>query len=162
MAKRFQSFLRECRDCVFQCGSVSMCLRHHYHFASYHHIISHNITSYIILRQWHKNGIQSRFSENILSKLYEVSFELQLRQPAHKKGSLYAKNGYLYFYEPQIFFLYETWKEGKVFFRRRLKNGMYVSFMHRKEINYNNLHIRSKVTHIKYYSFVTIKAQCPF
>jgi hypothetical protein len=34
---------------------------------------------------------------------------------------------------------------------------MYVSFMHRKEINYNNLHIRSKVTHIKCYIFVTIK-----
>jgi hypothetical protein len=46
-----------------------------------------------------------------------------------------------------------------VFFRRRLKNGMYVSFMHRKEINYNNLHIRFKVTYIKYYSLVTIKAQ---
>jgi hypothetical protein len=43
-----------------------------------------------------------------------------------------------------------------VFFRRRLKNGMYVSFMHRKEINYNNLHIRFKVTHIKYYSLVTL------
>jgi hypothetical protein len=25
-------------------------------------------------------------------------------------------------------FLYEAWKEGKVFFRRRLKNGMYVKF----------------------------------
>jgi hypothetical protein len=35
---------------------------------------------------------------------------------------------------------------------------MYVSFMQRKEIDYNNLHIRSKVTHIKYYSFVTIKS----
>jgi hypothetical protein len=63
MAKRFQSFLRECKDCVFQCGSVSMCLRHHYHFASYHHIISHSITSYIIFHQLHKNGIRNRFSE---------------------------------------------------------------------------------------------------
>jgi hypothetical protein len=25
-------------------------------------------------------------------------------------------------------FLYEAWKEGKVFFRQRLKNGMYVKF----------------------------------
>jgi hypothetical protein len=33
---------------------------------------------------------------------------------------------------------------------------MYVSFMHRKEINYNNLYIRFKVTQIRYYSFVTI------
>jgi hypothetical protein len=31
---------------------------------------------------------------------------------------------------------YKAWKEGKVFFRWRLKNGMYVkSFMHRKEVN---------------------------
>jgi hypothetical protein len=28
---------------------------------------------------------------------------------------------------------------------------MYVSFMHRKEINYNNLHILFKVIYIKYY-----------
>jgi hypothetical protein len=39
---------------------------------------------------------------------------------------------------------------------------MYISFMHHKEIEYNNLHIRSKVTHIKCYSFVAIKAQCLF
>jgi hypothetical protein len=54
-------------------------------------------------------------------------------------------------------FLHDAWKEGKVFFRRKLKNGMYISFMHRKEIEYDNLHIRSKVTHIKCYSFVAIK-----
>jgi hypothetical protein len=35
---------------------------------------------------------------------------------------------------------------------------MYVSFMHRKEMNYNNLHIRFKVTYIKYYSLVTTEA----
>jgi hypothetical protein len=44
-----KSFLRGCRACVFQCGRVGVCLRHLHHFASYHHIISHNITSYIIL-----------------------------------------------------------------------------------------------------------------
>jgi hypothetical protein len=44
-----KSFLRGCRACVFQCGRVGVCLRHPHHFASYHHIISHNITSYIIL-----------------------------------------------------------------------------------------------------------------
>jgi hypothetical protein len=41
---------------------------------------------------------------------------------------------YGYFYEAWIFsrskdfFLYEVRKEGKVFFRRRLKNGMYIKF----------------------------------
>jgi hypothetical protein len=44
-------FLRGCRVCVFQCGYVGVCLRHQYHFASYHHIISHSITSYIISHQ---------------------------------------------------------------------------------------------------------------
>jgi hypothetical protein len=63
-------------------------------------------------------------------------------------------------------FLYEAWisffmkheKKGRCFFAEGSKNGMYVSFMHRKEINYNNLHIQFKVTHIKYYSLVTIEA----
>jgi hypothetical protein len=34
---------------------------------------------------------------------------------------------------------------------------MYVSFMHHKEINHNNLHIRSKVIHIKCHGFVTME-----
>jgi hypothetical protein len=46
-----KSFLRGCRAYVFQCGRVGVCLRHPHHFASYHRIISHNITSYIILHQ---------------------------------------------------------------------------------------------------------------
>jgi hypothetical protein len=48
-------------------------------------------------------------------------------------------------------FLYEAWKEGKVFFRRRLKNGMYVNFMHHKEIYYNNLHVFLIVQYTKCY-----------
>jgi hypothetical protein len=44
-----KSFLRGCRACVFQCGRVGVCLWHPHHFASCRHIISHNITSYIIL-----------------------------------------------------------------------------------------------------------------
>jgi hypothetical protein len=46
-----KSFLRGCRVCALQCGCVGVCLRHQYHFASYHHIISHSITSYIISHQ---------------------------------------------------------------------------------------------------------------
>jgi hypothetical protein len=63
-----KSFLRGCRACVFQCGRVGVCLRHSHHFASYHHIISHNITSYIILHQRHKNRIRSQSSANASSK----------------------------------------------------------------------------------------------
>jgi hypothetical protein len=36
-------------------------------------------------------------------------------------------------------------------FRRRLKNGMCVNFMHRKEINCNNLHIQFSITYSRYY-----------
>jgi hypothetical protein len=48
-------------------------------------------------------------------------------------------------------FLYEAWKEGKVFFRRMLKNGMCANFTHRKEIYYSNLHVSSIVPHTKCY-----------
>jgi hypothetical protein len=47
-------------------------------------------------------------------------------------------------------FLYEAWKEGKVFFRQRLKSGMNANFMHRKEIYYINIHIDIKcLTHVR-------------
>jgi hypothetical protein len=40
-------------------------------------------------------------------------------------------------------FLSEARKEGKVFFRRQLKNGMYEGFTHHKEIYYINIHANS-------------------
>jgi hypothetical protein len=58
-----KSFLRGCKACVFQCGRVGVCLRHPHHFASYHHIISHNITSYIILHQCHCWGLVLKYYE---------------------------------------------------------------------------------------------------
>ena len=155
MKKAPKSFLRGCRACVFQCGRVRVCLRHPHHFASYHYIISHSITSYIILHQWHENWIRSWSSANASSKWKGAKARSKLRviqfyQPCHKKGSLYAKHGYLSLRSMDLF-LYEAWKEGKVFFHRRLKNGMYISFMHHKEINYNNLHIQFNIVHSKYY-----------
>jgi hypothetical protein len=63
-----KSFLRGCGACVFQCGRVGVYLWHPHHFASYHHIISHNITSYIILHQRHKNRIRSQSSAHASSK----------------------------------------------------------------------------------------------
>jgi hypothetical protein len=44
-----KTFLRGCR--VWVCFRVGMCLQHKHHAASYHRIISHSITSYIILHQ---------------------------------------------------------------------------------------------------------------
>jgi hypothetical protein len=129
-------FLRDA-VCHVQVWARVWVLKHH-HIASYHSIIQHSITSYII---WHqqKDWIQRKPSEipwlnkNVLR--HEVSFG------KYSFTSLVIRD----------LFLYEAWKEGKVFFRRRLKNGMCVNFMHRKEINYNNLHIRFNVTYIKCY-----------
>jgi hypothetical protein len=44
-----KTFLRECR--VWACFRVGMCLRHKHHAASYHRIILHSITSYIMSHQ---------------------------------------------------------------------------------------------------------------
>jgi hypothetical protein len=50
-------------------------------------------------------------------------------------------------------------KKGRCYFRRRLKNGMCVNFMHRKEIYYSNLHVPLIVPYIKHYkSIITIKS----
>jgi hypothetical protein len=82
---------------VFQCGRVGVCLRHSHHFASYHHIISHNITSYIILHQWHKNWIRSQSSAYASSKWKCAKArsklrELQIYQCYHRKGSLFLRS----------------------------------------------------------------------
>jgi hypothetical protein len=148
-----KSFIRGCRACVFQCGRVGVCLRYPQHFASYHHIISHNITSYIVLHQWHKNRIRSQSSANASSKwkCAKARSKLWEIQPCHKKGYLSLRSMDFFLYEAWISFFTKHEKEGKMFFRRRLKNSMYVSFMHRKEINCNNLHIQFNITHFKYY-----------
>jgi hypothetical protein len=64
---------------------------------------------------------------------HKVSWEIQLRQLyCKRRDPLFTKLGG--FYEAWIFswstdFLFcEAWKEGKVFFCRRLKNGMYIKF----------------------------------
>jgi hypothetical protein len=44
-----KTFIRGCR--VWVCFCVGMCLRHKHHAASYHRIISHSITSYIMSHQ---------------------------------------------------------------------------------------------------------------
>jgi hypothetical protein len=44
-----KSFLRGCR--VWVCFRVGMCLRHKHHAASYHRIILHSITSYLMSHQ---------------------------------------------------------------------------------------------------------------
>jgi hypothetical protein len=68
---------------------------------------------------------------------------------------------YGYFHEAWILFFMKHEKEGKVFFRRRLKNSMCikVSCIAKKKIT-NNLHIRFKALHIEYYNLVAAKLHC--
>jgi hypothetical protein len=84
---------------------------------------------------------------------YEANLRRMLRQIENvlRHEVSFRKYSFISLVIRRDLFLYEAWKEGKVFFRRRLKNGMCVNFMHHKEINYNNLHIRFNVTYIKCY-----------
>jgi hypothetical protein len=146
---------------VWVCGFGIIIILHHIITSFY--ITSHH-TSYRIndTRTEYRADFRQMLLQNEKVLRHEVSFgKYSFISLVTKRGSIFAKHGYISLRSMDLF-LYEAWKEGKMFFRRSLKNGMYVSFMHRKEINYNNLHIRFKVTHIKYYSLVTIKAQCPF
>jgi hypothetical protein len=88
-----------------------------------------------------------------------IEYEADLRQMLHQKrkeGRCFGKYNFIslvtrrdlslqskdiFLYEAWIFFFTKHEKKGRCFFRRRLKNGMCVNFMHRKEINCNNLHI---------------------
>jgi hypothetical protein len=120
---------------VWACGCVSSAPPSS--FASYHHIIPHSITSYIILHRWHELNTKSTFgdyfikNENVLR--HKVSWEMQLHQLyCKRRDPLFTKLGCFYeawiFSQSTDFFLYEAWKEGNVFFRRRLKNSMYIKF----------------------------------
>jgi hypothetical protein len=68
---------------------------------------------------------------------------------------------YGYFHEAWILLFTKHEKEGKVFFRRRLKNGMCikVSCIAKKRIT-NNLHVRFKTLQIEYYNLVAAKLHC--
>jgi hypothetical protein len=150
---------------MWACGCVSSALASS--FASYHHIIPHSITSNIILHRWHELNMKSTFgdcfikNENVLR--HKVSWEIQLHQLyCKRRDPLFTKLGCSYkawiFSRSMDIFLYEAWKEGKVFFRRRLKNCMYVkvSCIANKWIT-NSLQIRFKIIHIEYYSLVAAK-----
>ena len=104
---------------------------------SSHH--SHNITSYIILHQWHKKGIQCWSSENASKKWNcakaqnkfwrnTTSLALMWRKKTIVDEALMFLRRLEDFSRSIKALLYEAWKEGKVFFRRRLKNGMYIKF----------------------------------
>jgi hypothetical protein len=113
-------------------------------FASYHCIILHDIASCITLywyKQWknkencsfsfgkgsweHINKAWSMFVTEVLSyRVYAFDSGILMQRLWQELHSCFGKEGG---------FLSEAWKEGKVFFRRRLKNAMYEGFTHHKK-----------------------------
>jgi hypothetical protein len=108
-------------------------------------ILHHIITSFRITLHHTSHCITGTRIE------YEVNLQRMLRQNENvlRHEVSFGKYSFISLVIRRDLFLYEAQKEGKVLFRRRLKNGMCINFMHHKEINYNNLHIRFKVTYIK-------------
>jgi hypothetical protein len=53
----------------------------------------------------------------------------------------FVDNNIIHCFVIEGLFPLRSMKKGKMFFRQRLKNGMYANFMHRKEIYYINIHI---------------------
>jgi hypothetical protein len=106
-----------------------------------HHIITSfritlHHTSYCIndTRIEYEANLRQMLRQNKNVLRHEVSFG------KYSFISLVIKNGSLSL---------RSMKRREGVFRRRLKNGMCVNFMHHKEINYNNLHIQFNDTYIK-------------
>jgi hypothetical protein len=148
--------------CGWSFGYV--CLGNYWHntlasfFASYHRIISHSITSYIMSHQWHQLKTRPTFGQcytkNKKVPRYKVSWESQLHQFwCGKRDLLFTKHWcftkYGWFLRSIKTLLYEAWKEGKVFFRRRLKNGMYKKFHASQRTELQTIYILHSST--KYY-----------
>jgi hypothetical protein len=110
-------------------------------------ILHHIITSFCITlhhTSYHINDTRIEYEANLRQMLRQIENVLR-----HEVS--FRKYSFISLVIRLDLFLYEAWKEGKMFFRRRLKNGMCVNFMHRKEINYNNLHIWFNFTYFKRY-----------
>jgi hypothetical protein len=111
-------------------------------------------------------------NENVLR--HKVSWEIQFHQPCYKRRDpLFMKHGYFYkawtflrsldiFTKHGSFSLRSMKRREGVFSPKAQKRYVHkVSCIAKKWIT-NNLHIRFKDVHIKYYSLVTIKLHWPF
>jgi hypothetical protein len=150
------------------CSSVGVCVCVFDILIILHHIItsfritSHH-TSYCINDTRIECGADLRKmlrqNENVLR--HEVSFGKYSFISPITRRDLSLRRMDIFLYEVWIFLFTKHEKKGRCFLPKA-QNGMYVSFMHYKEISYNNLHIRFKVTHIKYHSFVTMETYSSF
>jgi hypothetical protein len=128
-------------DAELVCSSVGVWLCVFSILIILHHIITSfcitlHHTSYCI------NGTRIKYESNLQQMLRQNENVLRHEEAlGNTVLSVLSQEGISFFTKHE--------KKGRCFFRRRLKNGIYVSFMHRKEINYNNLHSRFNVTYIK-------------
>jgi hypothetical protein len=134
---------------------VGFYLQHKHHFASYHHIILHSITSYIILHQQKTVEKKENCSFKNTCRIMKECAVAQDMPSAdifvHRRGIFVSSittqqpwhNTQYRIDRRGIFFFVKHEKKGRCFFRQRLKNGMYESFMHHKEIGYINTHANS-------------------
>jgi hypothetical protein len=131
-----KSFLWGCRACVFQCGCVDVWLQHH-HFASNHHIISHNITSYRIndTRIEYGANFRQMLHQNEKVLRHEVSFgNYSFVSLDTNRGSLFAKHGYLFFFTKHGPFSLRSMKRRKGVFSPKAKKR-YVCKFHASQRN---------------------------
>jgi hypothetical protein len=90
--------------------------------------------------------LQASFTKNEKMPRHKESWEPQLHQFwCGKRDPLFTKHWcftkYGWFLRNLKALLYEAWKEGKVFFRRRLKNGMYKKFNASQRTELQTTHI---------------------
>jgi hypothetical protein len=116
--------------------NVGMCIRHKHHVASYHCIIPHSITSYIVSHQQQKLSMKQIFGNNAMSDNV-LRHEANLRQIQFYMESLLTHNGFAI----KGLFSLRSIKRREGVFSPKAQNGMCVNFMHRKEIYYINLHV---------------------
>jgi hypothetical protein len=120
-----------------------------------HHIItsfritSHH-TSYCIndTRIEYEAHLRQMLHQNKKVLRHKVSFGGYNFVSLVTRRDIFLQSTYIFLYEAWILFFMKHEKKGRCFFRKMLKNGMCVNFMHRKEINYNNLHIQFNTLNI--------------
>jgi hypothetical protein len=134
-----KSFLRECRVLVFLWWFM-----HKTSFASYHHIILHNIASYIILHRqnpWRRRKIAP---SNIFANSWKsvpITQDMPLADTFLYRDGTFVNN--IAIQQPWHDIQYCLSKEGeflslwsvkRCFFASGSKNGKYKGFTHHKEI----------------------------
>ena len=125
----------------------------------------HNITSYIILHQWHKKGIPCWSSENASEKWNCAKAQNKFWRNTASSALMWRKKSIddeaLMFLRRLKDFFFTKHKSSSlrsmkrregVFSPKAQKRYVHKSFMHRKEMNYKTIHIlHSKPRSTKYY-----------